>query len=148
MICCAISAYFEFNSMPNELRPARSAATRVEPVPAMGSSTVSPCFVKNSMNSCAIVSGYLAGCTSAPFLRGGGLWMNHDFWNFSQVLESRLFSLFFGIFFTTMDTTEHKGDQFHQSSIANRKSLKVVVCALGDDTSPPARLGQRNWLPP
>ena len=54
-------------------------------MPAIGSSTVSPRLVKNSMNSCAIVSGNLAGWTSTPFLRGGGLWMNQDFWNLSQV---------------------------------------------------------------
>src|SRR4026207_1752124 len=88
-------AYFGFNSMPYELRPARKAATSVEPVPAMGSSTVSPSRVKNSMNSCAMVSGNLAGCTNTPFLRGGGLWMNHDFWNFNQSLLVRLLSLFF-----------------------------------------------------
>src|SRR5215216_4520022 len=45
------------------------------------------------MNSCAIVSGNFAGWTSTPFLRGGGLWRNHDFWNFNQRLESRSFSL-------------------------------------------------------
>src|SRR5687767_15967230 len=84
--------------MPYELRPARNAAISVEPVPAMGSRIVSPFFVKNSMNSCAIVSGNLAGCTSTPFLRGGGLCMNQDFWNFSQVFESRSFSLLNGIF--------------------------------------------------
>src|SRR5512147_2659420 len=83
--------------MPTEFRPARKAATSVEPVPAIGSRTVSPCLVKNSMNSWAMVSGNLAGCTSTPFLRGGGLWMNHDFWNFSQLLGSRLLSLLEGI---------------------------------------------------
>ena len=56
-----------------------------------------PFFVKNSMNSCAMVSGNLAGCVSTPFLRGGGLWMNHDFWNFSHVLESSSLSLLIGI---------------------------------------------------
>src|SRR5688500_16698811 len=80
--------------MPYELRPARNAAISVEPVPAMGSRTVSPFFVKNSMNSCAIVSGNLAGCTSTPFLRGGGLWTNQDFWNFSHALLDRSLSLF------------------------------------------------------
>src|SRR3990172_5927947 len=99
IICLAIFAYLEFSSMPTLFRPARKAATRVEPVPAMGSRTVSPVFVKNSMNSCAIVSGYLAGWTITPFLRGGGLWMNHDFWNFSHSLLVRLLSLFF-IFIT------------------------------------------------
>ena len=62
-------------------------------MPAIGSSTVSPFLVKNSMNSCAIVSGNLAGWRSTPFLRGGGLWMNQDFWNLSQVFESRSLSL-------------------------------------------------------
>ena len=79
--------------MPKEFRPARKEATSVEPVPAMGSSTTCPRFVKNSMNSWAIVSGNLAGCLSTPFWRGGGLWMNQDFWNFNQVLESRSLSL-------------------------------------------------------
>src|SRR3972149_8006363 len=99
MICWAIFAYFGFNSMPYEWRPARNAAMSVEPVPAMGSRTVSPFFVKNSMNSCAIVSGNLAGCTSTPFLRGGGLWMNQDFWNFSHSFEVGSLRLFlFAIF--------------------------------------------------
>src|SRR5581483_3048796 len=98
MICLAIFAYLGFNSMPYELRPARRAATKVEPVPAIGSSTISPFLVKNSMNSCAIVSGNLAGCTNTPFLRGGGLWMNHDFWNLSQVFGSRSLSLLVGMF--------------------------------------------------
>jgi hypothetical protein len=49
------------------------------------------------MNSCAIVSGNLAGWTKTPFLRGGGLWINHDFWNFNQLFESRLFSLLDGM---------------------------------------------------
>src|SRR5512138_185747 len=97
MICFAISAYFGFNSMPYEFRPARRAATRVEPVPAIGSRTVSPRLVKNSINSCARVSGNFAGWTNTPFLRGGGLWTNHDFWNFSQRLESRSFSLLGGM---------------------------------------------------
>src|SRR6266498_3065300 len=97
-ICFAISAYFGFNSIPYEFRPARNAATSAEPVPAMGSRIVSPRLVKNSMNSCARVSGNFAGCTRTPFLRGGGLWMNHDFWNFNQLLESRSFNLLEGIF--------------------------------------------------
>ena len=98
MTCRAMSAYFELSSMPKEFRPLLNAATRVDPVPAIGSRTVCPFLVKNSMNSCAIVSGNLAGWRSTPFLRGGGLWMNQDFWNFSQVLESRSLSLLGMIF--------------------------------------------------
>src|SRR3970040_368782 len=52
----------------------------------MGSSTRWPRLVKNSTNSCARVSGNLAGCRRAWRCRGGGLWTNQDFWKRSHSL--------------------------------------------------------------
>jgi hypothetical protein len=46
------------------------------------------------MNSCASVSGNLAGCGLTPFSRGGGLWMNQLFWNLIQAFGLRSLSLF------------------------------------------------------
>src|SRR3990172_8630420 len=77
--------------MPYEWRPLRRAAIRVLPVPTIGSRTTCPRLVKNSMNSCASDSGNLAGWRNTSLLRGGGVWINQDFWNFSQDFGSSSF---------------------------------------------------------
>ena len=103
----AIAAYCLLISIPIPFLPERRQATMVLPVPAMGSRTVCPALVKNSTKLLARVSGNFAGWRSTPFLRGGGLCTNHDFWNFSHVLPSRSFKRLRKVFlqFCFMDLT-------------------------------------------
>src|ERR1700756_2728102 len=89
-----MSAYFLTISNPIPERPVSNAATNVLPVPANGSTTSWPSFVKNETNSLTRDSGNEAGCRIYRSPRGSGRWMNQDFVNLIQSLPDSSFNLF------------------------------------------------------